>query len=323
MNIIDVQKNKNNKIVKANQLIECKGNLSQNAQKLLAMLIGMLRTDDTEFQEYAMNIKDFLSHINSKSNNTEAIKECSEELMRNPFWIDGKLFNWCSYVDIEKMEGYIIMEVHKYLKPYLLELKSNFTEYHIVNILSLNGDYTPRLYEYFLMRFNEYKAQYKKQHKKTPKSFTFEIEIDWLRDTFKISDGYRYNDIKRQIIEKAIKQFKAKTDIKFTYEEQKLGKKVVRLIIKVENNNKGSNNVLISLQSFIKHIRHTCKPDVSNEVYPTIITTIEGNIKIDSKCNLYLITKDNKTKNYNAKESQKIWEWLYSLAKDNKLNKLF
>ena len=319
MNIIDVQSNKNNKVVKANQLIKCKGNLSQNAQRLLAMLIGMLRTDDTELQEYAINIKDFLSHIDSKSNNTKAIKECAEELMRNPFWIDGKLFNWCSYVDTEKMDGYIIMEVHKYLKPYLLELKSDFTEYHIVNILSLNGDYTPRLYEYFLMRFKEYKSQYKKQYKKTPKSFTFEIEIGWLRETFSISDGYRYNDIKRQIIEVAKKQFKAKTDIKFTYEEQKLGRKVVRLIIKTENNNQGSNDILLSLQSFIKHIRRVCKPDASNKVYPTIITTNEGNVKLDSKGSLYLIRKDNSIKNYDAKQSQKLWDWLYGLAKNEEL----
>jgi len=321
MNLISIEDNKNNKIKKANSLIEASGALSSTAFKMLCMIIGMIRADDSEFQEYALNITDYFSQVDSSSKNVEFAKDRALDLMKNPFEVQkGVWFNWCSKVDIVKVEGYIVFSIHNDLKPYLLDLQKNFTTYNIVNILALRGDYTPRLYEYFLMRFNEYRSTYKKQHNKPPKSFTFELEIDWLRDTFKVPNSYRYNNIKVQIIEVAKKQFKAKTDIKFTYEEQKLGRKVMRLIIKVENNNQGSNNVLLSLQSFIKHIRHTCKPDVSNEVYPTIITTTEGNIKIDSKCNLYLITKDNKTKNYNAKESQKIWEWLYSLAKDNKLN---
>jgi len=320
MNIVLVKENKNNQVKKANALIEAKGALSNTAQKMLTMFISMIRTDDSEFQEYALNINDYFSQVDSSSKNVEFAKDRALELMRNPFELKkGVWYNWCSKVDITKFDGYIVFSIHNDLKPYLLSLQSNFTTFNIVNILALKGDYTPRLYEYFLMRFNEYKAHYKKQHKKTPKSFTFEIEIDWLRDYFKIPMSYNYADIKRQIIEKAKKQLKAKTNIKFTYEEQKLGRKVVRLTIKIENNDKGSNNILLSSQSFIKHIQSVCKPDVSNKVYPTIITTNEGNIKLDSKGNLYLIRKDNSIKNYDAKQSKKLWNWLYELAKNEEL----
>ena len=309
MDVISIQDNKNNQVKKANTLIKAKGVLSENANKMLTMLVSMIRADDSEFQEYALNIKEFLNSINSSSNNTQAIKQAAEDLMHNPFWIDGKLFNWCSYADVEKIEGYIVFDVHKYLKPYLLGLQENFTTYNIVNILALKGDYTPRLYEYFLMKFNEYKAQYKKQHNKTPKSYTFEIEIDWLRDTFKIPDSYRYNDVKRQIIEVAKRQFKEKTNIKFDYKEQKLGRKVVRLVVTVENNNKGSNDYLCDLHSFIRYVR---KNLINQDIWQG-----QGMIlSVDTKGRIY--NKKN-GKEYANKNAQVVWEKWYELAKNNQL----
>ena len=59
MNIINVEENKNNVIKKANELIKAKGELSGTAQKMLAMLISMIRADDTEFQIYALKIDDY------------------------------------------------------------------------------------------------------------------------------------------------------------------------------------------------------------------------------------------------------------------------
>jgi plasmid replication initiation protein len=310
MKIASVEKHKNNEVKKANELIKAKGVLSENASKMLTMLISMIRVDDSEFQEYALNIKDFLKSINSSSHNTKAIKQTAEELMHNPFWIDGKLFNWCSMVDIEKIDGYIVFDIHKYLKPYLLKLQENFTTYNIVNILSLKGDYTPRLYEYFLMEFNRYKDIYRKKYNKTPKSYTFEIEIDWLRDTLKIPDSYRYNNIKTQIIEVAKKQLKEKTNIKFDYKEDTIGRKVVRLIIKVENNDKGSNDYLSDLQSFIRYVRENL---VNKDIWKgqNMILSVDANGRIYDKLT---------AREYDNHNAQIVWETWYSLAKENKLS---
>ena len=311
MNIISIEKNKNNQVKKSNTLIEAKGALSSTAQKMLIMLISMIRADDSEFQEYALNIKDYFSQIDSSSNNVEFAKERALELMRNPFEAEkGVWFNWCSKVDIKKIDGYIVFSIHNELKPYLLGLQENFTTYNIVNILALRGDYTPRLYEYFLMKFNDYKAQYKKKYKKTPKSFTFEIELDWLRSTYKIPDSYRYNNIKTQIIENAKKQFKEKTNIKFDYKEYKLGRKVVRLIITVKDNNKGSNDYLMDLHSFIRFVR---KNLVNQDIWvgQGMVLSVSEKGRIYDKIS---------QKEYNKNDSQKVWEKWYKLARENKLN---
>jgi len=322
MNIISIEDNKNNQIKKHNDIIKAKGNLSSTAQKMLSMLISMIRVDDSEFQEYALNIKEYSTSIKSDSSNVDFLKNQALELMKNPFYVineKGKkdFFNWCSKVSPYTLNGYIIFKIDSDLKPYLLDLQKHFTTYNIVNVLSLRGDYSPRLYEYLVMEWKEFKRNYKKRHNKTPKNYTIELEIDWLREHLGISDGYRYNNIKTQIIKVAQKQFKEKTDIQFDYEEQKIGRKVNSLKITIRDNNKGSNDYLATIQSFTAYIRDKYKPDITNDIFPTVVETKNGNIKIDAKGRLYL-SGLGKVVDYDNKQSQKLWEQLYQIAQDGR-----
>ena len=322
MNIISIENNKNNLIKKHNDIIEAKGNLSSTAQKMLAMLISMVHANDSEFQEYALNIQDYLKNIKSESGNVDFLKNKALELMQNPFYIINKkgkkdFFNWCSKVSPYTLNGYIIFKIDSDLKPYLLDLQKHFTTYNIVNVLSLRGDYSPRLYEYLKMEWSEFKRNYKKRHNKTPKNYTIELEIEWIKEHLGITKGYRYNDIKKRIIEVAKKQFKEKTDIQFDYEEQKIGRKVNSLKITIRDNNKGSNDYLNSKQSFIKYIREKYQPDIANNEFPTILETTDGNIKIDAKGRLYLTTL-GKIIDYDHNQSNKLWDKLYQMAQDGR-----
>ena len=180
---INIQDHTNNIVSKANELIKAQSSLSSTAHKMLCSVISMIKTDDTQFQEYALRRDDYLSMVGSSSNNDDFLYKQAEELMSKPFRVDGKLFNWCSMVDFKRIPGYIIFDVHHKLKPYLLELKErgNFTQYKIMNILTLKGDYVPRLYELFIMEWNQHRAYHK-----DAKSHTFEHKIDVLRDMFEI-----------------------------------------------------------------------------------------------------------------------------------------
>jgi len=303
MNVIDIQENKNNIIKKANELVRAKGELSETAQKMLAMLLGMIRTDDTEFQRYALSIAEYKKEIETTSK--KAKKDFianAKELMSNPFVIDKQMFNWCSKVDWGSLEGYIIFDIHQDLKPYLLQLKEgNFLQYNITNIMKLKGKYSPRLYEYFKMQWREYKYYHKEA-----KSYTFEIKIDWLREYLKISKGYRYDNIKTRIIEKAKKDFKQYTDIQFTYKTQTLvGKKVDRLIITIKDNNKGSNDYLKDLKTFISFYR-------KNKVNEDLFDDKKICISISQNGRLY----DKYTaQEYDKDQALVVWKKLYDKAK--------
>jgi len=319
MNLVNVEKEKNNIIKKHNELIIAKGALSGTAQKMLSMIISMLRTDDTEFQKYALHIKSYKKEIGATNNEKEFYVNSALELMRNPFFImeDGKrkFFNWCSKVEPDEMDGYIIFDIHNDLKPYLLELKDNFTQYHLINILNLKGEYSPRLYEYLIKEWKQHKHY---NHNST--QYSLNIKIDVLKELLNITKGYRYNDIKRQIIEKAKKDFKLYTDIQFSYEEHKIGRKVDSLTITIKSNNKGSNDNLKSLQSFITYIRNKYAPNTEKNNYPEIFRVDGGeSLKVDNKGFLYVTKSGQVPDRMNKIDAQKWWEYLYGLAKDEAL----
>lgn len=304
---VKVQEHKNHIVKKHNELIKAQGALSSTAYKMLCSVISMIKADDSEFQEYALKRDEYLKMIGSTSNNDKFIYEQAEQLMQNPFKVEGKLFNWCSMVDFERIPGYIIFDIHPKLKPYLLELRDrgNITQYQIINILSLKGDYTPRLYELIVSEWNTYRT-----YNKNSKSYTFELELDFLRDTLSIPNSYAFGNIKQRILEVAKRQFKEKTNIKFDYKEQKLGNKVVRIQITVKENNKGSNDPLSDLKSFIAWVRKTQK---NTDLYHV---PNKQCLSVNADGRLYDKYQNEKIDN---KRSQELWEKLYELAKENKV----
>jgi len=259
MQIVDIQKDKNNIVKKHNELIKAKGALSQTAQKMLSMVIAMIRVDDTEFQSYALSISSYKKEIESKSKKSKKdFIENAYELMSNPFEINKQLFNWCSKVDWGSLDGYIIFDIHKDLKPYLLELKEDFTEYSLINILHLKGIYSPRLYEYFLMQYG--------QRKYGTSSYQFDLKIDDLRGLLKIKDSYKYDKIKLRILNKAKTDFKKYTDIQFEYKEQKIGRKVDRLIITIKPNAKKIDKKIVPANEYpIEVMALKGTPNFSND----------------------------------------------------------
>jgi plasmid replication initiation protein len=309
-------KSRKNEVVKNNDLIKAKGELSSTAQKLLAMVISMINSTDSEFQEYALQIESYCDAVGTSSNNTEHIKKQAEELMSNPFVVDGMMFNWCSMVDLKRIEGYIIFDIHSKLKPYLLGLQGNFTKYQLTNVLKLKGTYSVSLYEYLVMRFRTYRNEYFKQHNKYPKSFTFDISIDWLRATYKVPDSYRYDNIKTQIINKAQADFKEHTDIRFTYQEQKIGRKVDRLVIKVKENTKGSNDYLYDIQSFTKYMR---KHYINQDILQATDTKNNGKPMLLSVSADGLMYDKYSSNNIEPKRAKVLWEKLYEMALDDTL----
>lgn len=245
MNKIDVIESKNNIIKKHNELVQnARYNLSELGIKVVSCLISMIKVDDKEFQQYLVSINDFKELINSTSKNTyEYSHSLIKELMSNPIKINDEQFNWVSYGKYEKGSNHITFEIHRNLKPYLLELKQNFIQYNIQDILSLKSSYVIRFYELLVSEWKQYR-----NYNQNAKNYTFEIEIDYIRKLFEIPESYKNNDIKRHIFDKAQEQFKAKTSIKFEYKEQKLGRKVVRIQVTVSDN-------LISFREFLKLLR--------------------------------------------------------------------
>jgi len=313
MDLIKIEDNKNNLVVKHKDLVwEARYRLSELGLKIVAVLISMIKATDEDFKPYKLRINDFKELTCSDSKKVyEYVDIMTDELMKKPFKVGDEKFNWIYYAKYHKNDNYVTLKIAPELKPYLLSLKGDFLEYNVANILPLRSSYVIRFYELLKSKFKEYK-----HYNKNAKSYTFELKISLLREVFEIPESYQYSShIKARIIDKAQKQFKQKTDIQFTYKEQKLGRKVDRLIITVKENDKGSNDSKKDLKTFIKHMRKT-KTNV--DLGETIDKETGKKVLLSISEHGHLYDKYNNVK-FDNKKAETIWKMLFELEKQNKL----
>lgn len=311
MELVSIEDSKNNIVVKHQGLVHnARYRLSELGIKVLSVLISMIKTSDTEFTQYAIQIKDFKELIHSDSKNTyKYAHKLVKELMSNPIQIGDEQFNWVSYGKYRKGDGVIIFEIHRLLKPYLLELKNNFLQYNITNILPLKSGYVIRLYELCKDQYNE-----ATRYKEGTTSATFELNIERLRELFEIPSSYAYKDIRVNILDKAVEQFRKKTDIQIEYKVQKIGRRVDRVIITVKKNRKGSNDYKHNRMAFIKYMRaNYINADVLSAVDKYTQKSMIISIAPDGK--LY----DKKGTEFDSKRSDEMWDTLFKMSQEDKL----
>jgi len=314
MEIVDIKDTKNNIVVKHKELIwSARYRLSELGIKVIAVLISMIQMNDDDFQQYILKIDDFKELIGSDSKNTyKYTHNLIKELLSKTLKVGDEQFAWISYGKYIEGSNTITFEINRHLKPYLLALKGNFLKYNIRNILPLKSAYVIRLYELLKSKWSEYK-----HYNSEAKSFTFELKIDWLREHFEIPNSYQYSShIKKRIINKAQKEFREKTDIEFSYKEQKIGKKVDRLIITIKSNKKGYNRYLKNIKTFIYYIRRYF---ANENILEAIDYKTNKKILLSVDENGYLYDKYNPDIRFSSNRSKEMWNKLYKLAKKDKL----
>jgi len=312
MELVSIEDNNNNMVVKHQELVHnARYRLGSTALKTLSILISMIKVSDTEFTEYAIKLSDFkeLTGANSKEV-FKYVDKMTNDLMSNPFWIGSRKFNWVTVAEYIEGQGVVKFEIHRHLMPYLLGLKENFLQYNVVNILPLKSEYVIRLYELCKDHFAE-----GTRYKKDLKSVVFDMKVERLRELFEIPESYQYSShIKKHILNKAVEQFKAKTDIQISYTEQKIGRKVDRIIITVKSNDKGSNDYLRERKVFISYMRaNFVNADVLEAKDKDTGRVIKVSVAPDGK--LY----DKRGGEFDKERSNGMWDTLFDMAQNDKL----
>ena len=283
-------------IVKSNKLLQHPLYRTSLELKLFSRIVLAVRNNPEE-DVFTFQIKELLEKIECNKNDYVMIKKVANSMDRrvdinedtdNIFSDTVHIFR---RITISK-QGVIIFTIEEYIKPYILDLTTNFTQYYFENIARLKSSYSIRLYEFL------------KQYEKIGKRKTSVIE---LRHFLNIDDcKYKYiKDFRKYTILVAQKELKEKTDIYFEFEEIKTGRKITDFTFIIFKNNESKNinekvieSKLPSEQEDIKNIL-TSEYGVSEKVAFDVISNV--NIKQ---------IKDNIT--YTKKEFEK-----------NKVNKNF
>lgn len=197
-------------VVKSNAIIQkSRYDLSLQEQKVILYLVSKIKEEDDDFREYEFGLRELcdIFGIIKCSKNYSNFKNSIQTLRNKSFWVrlPGKqsLCSWIEKVEIRD-NGRVVLRLDSTLKPYLLQLKREYTAYDLSNVLPMDSTYSIRLYE--LLRSYAYQGE-------------FEISLPELKEMLCVSTDYSiYNNFKVRVIDKAISEINYYTDLQVSFE---------------------------------------------------------------------------------------------------------
>ena len=218
-----MKKEEDYKVSKHNSLVNAKGKYkySVNQLKLICHLIANIKPNEEDFETKYIALKE-LGFVGENSENYTYFKEEFVRLLEMPFKIPNSKYwvNWFSALAFEN--GVIEYRFDPALKPFLLNLKENFTSYHLSNVMNLKSNYAILTFELL--------AQARNQGYRN-------ITIKEYRELLKIPDSYLNADILR-LLKKVQKEIKDRTNLQFDFAFKKMGKAFHSINFVVRNNKK-------------------------------------------------------------------------------------
>lgn len=216
-----------NTVVKANDLIQkSRFSLSLQQQKVVLYLISQITPNDEDFKLYEFSIVEFCKVCGidyDSGKNYADLKAAIKEIADKSVWIrlaNGKqtLVRWIEKPYIDDNSGIVQIKLDADMKPYLLQLKENFTQYELLWTLNFKSKYTIRLYELV-----------KSIHYHELDTYSREFELEELRRMLGAETYKTYQTFKVRVLEPSIEEVNQYSDKNVSYEPIKNGRAVSKI----------------------------------------------------------------------------------------------
>jgi plasmid replication initiation protein len=193
--------------------------LTVQEQRLVLYMLAMVEQHDEDFKTYVISIKELKKVLEVTSQNIyKEFEKATDGLMTKLIkWIEApytedeelKKVAWCSFAGVRR--GLVKLRFDPALKPFLLDLKNNFTQMELRAVIRLKNHYSLRLYQFIKYWQGHYKSN------------SAAVQIDWLKQYLGIlpTEYTRFNDFIKKLIIPAQKNIAEVTDIQFTFEAKK------------------------------------------------------------------------------------------------------
>ncbi len=228
-------------VVKANQLIRGRINWTKLEHRVVAMLVAQLKREDDAFEMQRVHISDLMDMSQTSSRDIyNRAEEVCRKLLNQKVHVrtrtdDGRrmyqgynCLSTCRYVE---GSGYIEAKFNDDMKPFLLQLKRQFTMYRLQNFMQLSSQHSMRMYELIKMREGL-------RH--------LCLSVEELREVLCCEHTYeRFSDFRRHVLERARTEIKETCDAYYTYVIERNGRTPVRARFLIHRNREDGTPPLV------------------------------------------------------------------------------
>lgn len=222
-------------VTQANSLVKASYTMTLEEKRIVLLLISLVRKDDKDFHVYRIPITDIREYLGLTTNKVyEDVKRVADILMTRVIHIPEEGGGWLKIGWVSSARyvpkgnhgadcACLDLKFDPDLKPYLLELKAQFSSYSLRNVVSLGGFNHIRMYELL----NSYR-----------KIGVVKFSPDELKKILKLDGKYGdYKDFRKYVLLTAQKELSEKTDLAFDFEDNaKRGRKVSEIVFRIRNN---------------------------------------------------------------------------------------
>ena len=248
----------NTVVVQSNRFLDSPKNLTLNEYKLFMFVVSKINPDGNEIEKIRVTADEFANVLGAEKKNNiyKELKVASDRLLNRIITVhypEKELFtktHLIASINYWYGKGYVDIAISPDMKPHLLKLKENFTQYKLSNIARLSSIYAIRIYE--LLKKQEVLGQR-----------TFFLED--LRNKLGLSPEtlQTFKNFRVRVLKTAQEEINEKTDIKISYTYQKTGRKVTAIIFSIQSKNAYREQ---NKQLYLDHKNDEDKDNLINEI---------------------------------------------------------
>ena len=279
-------------VKKSNRLVEARYRFSIWETRVFTKLVSMVKTGDQDFKAYRMYLKDILREFELENSNSsyQEIRDAANTLLQKELSIveetEQGLTETRTHLivsattQLQNSSGnYIELSFHPKIKPHIDQLREKYTTYDVKNILNLPSTYSVRIYE--LLKRYEWRGECTYELTELKEMIGAREVLPGSKGKKEVRDIYPlYGNFHQKVIKPAKRHLEEYTDICFTYEPIKKGRKVEKIAFTIFPNPRRKKETAGDLPAPGSRAAATkTGPAVSDEVVAKLLEQLEPHVE--------------------------------------------
>ena len=236
------------KVVEHNSLITSIAKMDKTPLKMFELAVSLIDNDNPpKDQTVYLSKKEMFAFFKVDDNDKHSrFKEAIEKMQKQAFFQikkeQDKGYKFVSIVPIPYVEwtdyhDEVLIRFSPEIMPYLINLKTNFTQHALSEISELNSKYAIILYRWLSMNYNQYEHYSVKGGRREEQVENYRnptMSIRELREITDTIDEYQdFRNFDKWILKNPLDEITAQTSLQVTYEKVKKGRSIDSIVFHI------------------------------------------------------------------------------------------